>query len=121
MKHVIGGPIGFGLFFGLLAATASAEQAQPKQSVPADAKIRVQRFRMNPYRVNIGKITSVKADGTVQVAEVANPKFALTRRLAGQVDLTEGYYLGFVASEFVLSTKDTRINVVWTRRDVRQI
>ena len=50
-----------------------------------------------------------QADGTVQVADVANPKFSLTRRLAGHVDLTEGYYLGFVASEFVLSTEDTRL------------
>ena len=69
----------------------------------------VQRFRMNPYHTNIGKIVEVAVNGTVRVAEVANPRFALTRHVTGQPDLTEGYYLGLIAKEFVLSTKDARL------------
>ena len=93
----------------LVAVAEVINAAQPGKKA-AGAKI--QRFRMNPFHVNIGRIASVKADGTVRVVDIANPRFALTRRVAGQVDLTEGYYLGLVADEFVLSTRDTRLVLV---------
>lgn len=69
----------------------------------------VQRFLMNPYHANIGAIASVDPSGLVKVVDLSNPRFALSRRLVGRIDLTEGYYLGLVADEFVLSTKDTRL------------
>ncbi len=54
-------------------------------------------------------VRTIKTNGTIRVGDIANPRFALNRSLAGRVDLTEGYYLGLVAEEFVVSTKDTRL------------
>ncbi len=88
-------------------------QAAISQADDADAKKpgsnTTQRFPMNPYHTNIGNIASVAADGTVQVSQISNPRFAFSRGISGRVDLTEGLYLGLVAKDFVTSTKDTRL------------
>ena len=69
----------------------------------------VQRFLMNPYHVNLGVVSSVNADGTLIVKNIANPRFILNRSARGKSDLTEGRYLGFVGKDFVESTTDTRL------------
>lgn len=69
----------------------------------------VARFRMNPYHANIGQITEIGHDGVVKISDVSNPRFALNNILAGQSDLAEGRYLGIVADEFVVTTRDSRL------------
>lgn len=100
MKNTIVGLVSISLSLILLAAASFGQST---------GKNKIQRFLMNPYHANIGTITEVAANGTVRVDDIANPRFALNRSLSGRVDLTEGYYLGLVAEEFVVSTKDTRL------------
>lgn len=69
----------------------------------------VQRFLMNPYHVNLGTIAKVKADGTLAVSSIANPRFILNRDARGTTDLSEGLYLGFVGKDFAETTTDTRL------------
>ena len=106
MKNTIAGFVSISLILNVLAVASVGQNNTGKERGPAS---NVQRFLMNPYHANIGTITEVAANGTVRVGDIANPRFALNRRLAGRVDLTEGYYLGLVADEFVVSTKDTRL------------
>ena len=108
MKQLTTCSIAFGVCLSVLAVATTAGEREPSEERAA-TDVDVQRFRMNPYHANIGRIISVDADGRVQVAKVANPRFALTRGLAGRPALTEGFYLGFVAGEFVVSTEDTRL------------
>lgn len=67
-----------------------------------------QRFAMNPYHANIGRVTSIEKDGTMKLADLSNPRFALGR-FGNLPDLSEGWYVGLVGSEFTISTEDTRL------------
>lgn len=67
------------------------------------------RFPMNPYHANIGRVAAVEKDGTLQLADVANPRFVARNELANKADLVEGTYLGFVGDNFTFSTEDTRL------------
>lgn len=75
------------------------------------------QFAMNPFHANIGDVTSVEADGTITLARVANPAFVIKRGLADRNDLTEGWYLGLVGEEFIVSTEDLRL----VRLQVREV
>ncbi|MBW3538912.1 MAG: DUF1559 domain-containing protein [Planctomycetes bacterium] len=94
--------------FALIVAAGVARDGFADESSSAGGNA-VRRYRMNPYHANVGRIESVAKDGTLRVVELANPRFSLNRRLANLPDLAEGLYLGFVGSEFTLSTRDTRL------------
>ena len=91
------------LSWAALAAPGLADAPKNK----ADSK--PLRFRMNPFHVNVGKIETVKPSGVVQVKDLANPRFVFKRNVADLCDVTEGYYLGVIADDFLLSTADAKV------------
>jgi hypothetical protein len=93
------------------AAGVKPADVKPAEGEPAASKTagEPQRFRMNPYHANVGKVTAVTPEGIVRIADVANPRFAFDRETANQTDLVEGLYLGIIARDFLLTTEDAKL------------
>jgi hypothetical protein len=97
------------LSVALSAAWAQGVKKPAGPAKPAAKPAESLQFRMNPHHANVGKVSAVTPEGIVRLADLANPRFVFDRHVANASDLSEGYYLGIIARDFLLSTEDARL------------